>query len=101
MVPGVDDVLMWNEASEITESTRANVVVELDGQRVTPPVACGLLPGTFRAELLARGEIAERVVSVADLRKATSLWLINSVYKWKRAEIVGSWPVSPPHGIAR
>ena len=60
---GADDVLLWNEDGEMTESTIANLVVELDGVRVTPPVECGLLAGTLRGELLDRGEIAERVVA--------------------------------------
>ena len=50
--PDSDDVLLVNERGEITESTIANVVAEIDGVRVTPPVACGLLPGVFRAALL-------------------------------------------------
>ena len=43
--PDCDDVLLWNDRGELTESTIANVVVEISGQRLTPPVACGLLPG--------------------------------------------------------
>ena len=27
----MDDVLLWNERGELTESTIANIVVELDG----------------------------------------------------------------------
>ena len=73
--------------STITESTIANVVVEISGERFTPPLACGLLPGVFRAELLRRGEIAERVLRPADLRDATAVWLVNSVRRWRRARL--------------
>lgn len=73
------DTLLWNKRGEITEFTRGNVVVELDGQRVTPPLDCGLLPGVLRAELLARGEIRERTVRRDELPRATGLWFINSV----------------------
>src|SRR5262245_2906453 len=31
--PDLDDVLLWNEKGEVTESTIANVVVEIDGVR--------------------------------------------------------------------
>ena len=86
--PGLDDVILWNPRGEITESTIANIVVEVDGSRVTPPVACGLLAGTLRAELLARGEIAEAVVRVEDLRRARRLWVINSVQEWRPATLV-------------
>ena len=33
---GCDDVLLWNEREEITESCFANVVVEIDGRYLTP-----------------------------------------------------------------
>jgi len=77
--PGLDDVLLWNERRELTESCIANLVVELDGEWVTPPVRCGLLPGTCRAELLATGQARERVVRIADLSRCTRVRLANSV----------------------
>jgi para-aminobenzoate synthetase/4-amino-4-deoxychorismate lyase len=83
----VDDVILWNERGEATESTRANLVVELEGRLYTPPVACGLLPGTFRAELVERGEVAERVLTLEDVRQARALWLVNSVRRWMAAEL--------------
>lgn len=79
------DVILWNGRREVTEATVANVVAEIDGERVTPPIASGLLAGTFRAELLARGEIRERIVTVDELRRAARIWLINSVHEWREA----------------
>ena len=87
-VPGLDDVLLWNRAGEITESTIANLVVETGGKRVTPPIRCGLLGGVFRGWLLARGEIEEQVVTRSDLASADRLWLINSVQRWMPARLV-------------
>jgi para-aminobenzoate synthetase/4-amino-4-deoxychorismate lyase len=83
--PAHDETLLWNARGEVTEATIGNVVVELNGRRLTPPVACGLLAGTFRAELLARGEVAEAVIPVSALGDATRVWLINSVQGWKEA----------------
>jgi len=80
-----DDVILWNRSGQVTEATTANVVAEVGGARVTPPIACGLLAGTFRAELLARGEIQERVLTLDDLRAASRVWLINSVHEWREA----------------
>jgi para-aminobenzoate synthetase/4-amino-4-deoxychorismate lyase len=85
--PAFDDVILWNRLGEATESTIANLVVQLAGRRVTPPVACGLLPGTLRAELLASGELTERVVTMDELTKAEHLWLVNSVRGWCEAEL--------------
>jgi para-aminobenzoate synthetase/4-amino-4-deoxychorismate lyase len=82
-----DDVILWNPLHEVTEATTANIVVEMQGTLVTPPVTCGLLPGTFRATLLSRAEIQERVVTLDDLRSASRVWLINSVYEWRVATV--------------
>jgi para-aminobenzoate synthetase/4-amino-4-deoxychorismate lyase len=80
--PGAPDVILWNERGEITETTIGNLVVDLAGQLVTPPVSSGLLPGTFRAELLDHDKIKERVVTLDDLDHATEVFMINSVRGW-------------------
>jgi para-aminobenzoate synthetase/4-amino-4-deoxychorismate lyase len=85
---GYDEVILWNRARQITEATTANVVAEVGGTRVTPPVSCGLLAGTFREELLARGEIQEGALTIDDLRTASQVWLINSVHEWREASVV-------------
>ncbi|HZY40371.1 MAG TPA: chorismate-binding protein, partial [Anaerolineae bacterium] len=83
-----DDVILWNERGEITESTIANVVVGLNGKRYTSPIDCGLLPGTFRADLIERGLIHERVISKEELFAATHVWLINSVRGWLECQLI-------------
>jgi para-aminobenzoate synthetase/4-amino-4-deoxychorismate lyase len=83
--PDADDVLLYNEAEEVTESCIANLVILRNGRLVTPPVCCGLLNGTYRAELLDRGEIIEEVVSLSELKGAEKIFLINSVRKWREA----------------
>ncbi len=80
--PDAEEVLLWNEEGELTEFTTGNLVLEQGGVRWTPPLDCGLLPGTLRAELLANAEIVERVLRPSDLETATGLWLINSVRGW-------------------
>ena len=86
--PDADAVILWNAAGEVTEATDFNVVVEIDGRKVTPPLECGLLPGIQRADLVERGEIVERRVTVDELRAAKRIWLINSVRGWVDAELV-------------
>ncbi len=73
-----DDVLLYNERGEVTESCRANILVELDGEFLTPPVSSGLLGGVGRALLLAGGKVAEKVVLREQVADADSLWLVNS-----------------------
>lgn len=84
--PGCHDVFLWNEDGVVTESTIANVVMDTPAGPITPSAKCGLLPGTFRARLLAQGKIAEGIITLDDLRKAQTLFLINSVRGWMRLE---------------
>lgn len=82
-----DDVLLWNESGEITESSIANVVVRFGNKWVTPPVHCGLLAGTERRHSLSVGKITEEVVTLEQLRAADEIGLINSVRGWYPAEL--------------
>ena len=77
--PGYEDVLLWNERGEVTESTIANVIVTLDGRQITPPLECGLLPGTYRAWLLQTQQVSEAILRLKDLRRCSSIFLANSV----------------------
>jgi para-aminobenzoate synthetase / 4-amino-4-deoxychorismate lyase len=77
--PDADDVLLCNARGEITESTIANLVVERGGERVTPPLSCGLLPGVYRDALLRRGRVREAVVRREDLRRAAAIYLVNAL----------------------
>ncbi len=80
--PDCDDVLLWNEEGDVTESCLANVVAEIGGKRYTPPVESGLLAGTFRRYLLEQGEIVEGRLSPEDLLRADAIYLVNSVRRW-------------------
>ena len=86
--PDCADVIFVNELGEVTEGAVSNIVARIDGMLVTPPLQCGLLPGVFRAELLERGEIVERVITADELQTAGEIWLISSVRKWRQARLV-------------
>ena len=83
--PEADDVLLYNERGEVTESCIANLVVELDGRKVTPPVSCGLLAGTLRDSLLENGDVEEAIVRLDDVKRASAIWVVNSVRCWQTA----------------
>jgi para-aminobenzoate synthetase/4-amino-4-deoxychorismate lyase len=86
--PDCDDVLLWNERGEATESSVANVIFELGGARVTPPLSCGLLPGVERARALAEGRARERVVRLSDLHAGMRLWLVSALRGVREAVLV-------------
>ncbi len=84
---GYDEVILWNEKGEVTEFCAANIVVELDGALLTPPVGCGLLPGTFRAWLLKKGKVREGVLKLDQLRRCRRIYLCNSVRKMREVKL--------------
>ena len=83
----LDDVLLYNEAGELTEFTIGNLVVELDDQLFTPPISCGVLAGTFRAHLLETGQVLEKTIPVGLLTRAKKIFRVNSIRRWQRVEI--------------
>jgi para-aminobenzoate synthetase/4-amino-4-deoxychorismate lyase len=87
-VPGVFDTLLWNRQGELTECTRGNVAVQLDGLWVTPPLSCGLLDGIGRARCVREGRLIEAVVRREDLPRATGLAFVNSLRGWIGAVLV-------------
>lgn len=87
--PGADDVVLWNESGQVTETTIGNLAVLVDGIWWTPPVSSGCLPGTYRAELLEEGKLRERVITTGELRSAGSIARLNSVRGWEMAALAG------------
>ncbi|MFO7681479.1 MAG: aminotransferase class IV, partial [Chloroflexota bacterium] len=85
--PDCDDVILWNERDEVTEASSSNIVVEMAGALLTPPVSCGLLAGTLREEMLENGRIREQVLTKEDLRQADAIFLINSVRGWRSSQL--------------
>lgn len=86
--PQADEVILTNERGELTEGTRFNLVLDLDGELVTPPVSSGLLAGAFRAWLVREGELQEKVLFQEDLLRADAIWLINSVRGFRRGRLM-------------
>ena len=93
-VPGGFDVIFLNERDELAEGAIANVVLMLDGRLVTPPVACGLLPGVMRAHIIAAYGAEERVLTLDDLRRAGRVYLTNAVRGMVEVEVKGQYDTS-------
>ena len=80
--PAMFDTVLWNARGEVTECTRGNIALLLDGRWVTPAAHCGLLPGVGRAHWLAQGRLVEAVVHLEDLHRVTALAFVNSLRGW-------------------
>lgn len=64
---GIDEMLFFNRRGEVCEGTISNLFLRTRGALLTPPVACGLLPGVLREILLRRGEAREAILRPDDL----------------------------------
>ncbi len=87
---GCDEVVFLNMRGELTEGTRTTLFVEQDGRLFSPALACGLLAGTLREELLdlPRATASEAVLTPRDLAGADAIYLGNSVRGLVRAELM-------------
>jgi para-aminobenzoate synthetase/4-amino-4-deoxychorismate lyase len=85
--PDVFDTLLWNAAGELTECTRGNIAVQLDGQWCTPSLRCGLLNGVQRQIGLSSGRLMERVIGRDALEQAQGLVFLNSLRGWLPARL--------------
>jgi para-aminobenzoate synthetase/4-amino-4-deoxychorismate lyase len=84
--PAADEVILHNGSGQLTETTRANLVLRFADRFLTPPVEAGLLPGTYRAALLARGRLEEAELPVAALDEADAIFAVNSLRGWIRLD---------------
>ena len=78
-VPEGTEAVLHNSDGFITESVIANIVFRIEGQLYTPPVSDGLLPGTLREDLLSRGKIRERSLSLDKIPLVEDWFLINAL----------------------
>jgi 4-amino-4-deoxychorismate lyase len=83
---GVDEVLFLNERDELCEGARVNLFVPRGDRLITPPLACGLLPGTLRARLITEGRALEATLRLNDL--PLQFYLGNSVRGLVRATLI-------------
>jgi len=67
-----------------------------DGKLCTPPVRCGVLPGTLRADLLERGLLFERSMRVEEMQRRPRVFLLNSVRGLYRVQV----DVASGHGLS-
>ena len=86
---GLDELIFANTADEICEGTISNLFFDLGAGLCTPPLACGLLPGVLRAEMLAQGACTEAILPLTELPRA-QLWLGNALRGMIPARLVST-----------
>ena len=63
----------------LQETSIANLIVDLDGAWLTPPLAVGILDGICRRQLIASGRVKEAWLTKADLMRARAVYACNAV----------------------
>ncbi|MGG4773666.1 aminotransferase class IV [Paenalcaligenes sp. Me52] len=86
--PQLFDVIFCNQQGELCEGSRSNIYVQRDGEWLTPPLRCGLLPGVMREQLLQSGQAKEAVLTPADLQHAQAIRVSNALRGWLNATLV-------------
>jgi len=76
---GLDDFVMINRDGLITETAIANLVFEIDGDWITPPLSDGVLPGVMRALLIERNEVVVRQIRASQLNEIRSGFVVSSL----------------------
>jgi len=85
---GFCDLIFFNERDEATEGAISNLIVEKNGRRITPSLACGLLPGIHRRWLLERGEVIEGIIGEEELKTCDALYLVNALRGIVKVDLV-------------
>jgi branched-chain amino acid aminotransferase len=83
---GDDEALFLDTDDHLSEATASNIFAMVDGVLLTPPIACGALPGITREAVMEiaalRGvRVEERAFGVDVLRRATEAFLTSSLRK--------------------
>ena len=78
---GFSDVILTNTQNQITETSLANILIEVDGTLRTPTLKSGALPGITRALILEWSpQVIEVDTHIDDLSSITAAASISSVF---------------------
>jgi branched-chain amino acid aminotransferase len=76
---GFDDFILVSPDGFTTETAIANLVFELDGQWITPPLNDGVLPGVMRALLIEKAGVNVRQIPADKLDEIECGFVVSSL----------------------
>lgn len=89
---GVDEYIFLNRGGALCEGTITNIYVDPgDGILVTPPRACGCLPGIGREALIAARRARPARLTLDDIAQARALYVGNALRGLIPADLVLSF----------
>ena len=76
---GFDDFLQINSQGYVTETSIANLVLQIRGSWVTPPLSDGVLPGVMRALIVEKNGVEVRRINADQLPLVSSGFVVSSL----------------------
>jgi len=76
---GFDDYILINQDGVITETAIANLVLQLAGDWITPPLSDGVLPGVMRALLVEKNGVIVRQIQAEKMNQIESGFVVSSL----------------------
>ena len=74
-----DEVIFLNDNQELCEGSFTSLFIKKNDQLLTPDLACGLLPGVLRQDLLQTERAVEAKLTLSDIQTAEAIFVGNSL----------------------
>lgn len=88
--PDIDEWIFLNKGGAVCEGTITNLYIDRSEILLTPPRACGLLPGIGREVLIATHRARPAHLTLEDITKAKNLYVGNALRGLIRADLTHS-----------
>ena len=85
---GEQEKIYHNKSGELLETSIGNLVLKIAGKFYTPPIRLGILPGIYRQHLLETGQVEEKVLTLAYLNQAETVYGCNAVRGLYELEVI-------------
>ncbi|MES2343996.1 MAG: aminotransferase class IV [Pseudomonadota bacterium] len=97
---GADEAVMLNGAGQVACAAAANLFWVSGGQVFTPALACGVLDGIVRRQVMAAVPVTEVAAGVEVLRAAQAVFLTNSLIGVRAAASLDGRPLAGSDRVA-
>ena len=81
------DNIILNENNELTETSCANIYLQIKGKIYTPPISSGILPGSIRQILINKGIVKVKKLYFEDLLKAEKIYISNAILGFRECQL--------------
>ena len=76
---GFDEAIVFNAEGNISEGAVSNIMAQINGQWITPPISDGALPGIMRGLVIENCRVAIATIPISHIGDITSAFLLSSL----------------------